>query len=117
MKWPPIGSPRAIGSSRSFSSSVTNIPSAQVREAELMHGRQAMLAAVGMIFPKVFGKLPAPWTEAVSTNPLEAQYQVRSEVVCETCIVWWMPSRLFSCWVHVWSALRLRAHHRLDRAI
>jgi hypothetical protein len=41
-----------------------------------MHGRQAMLAAVGMIFPKVFGKLPAPWAASVSVNPLEAQYQV-----------------------------------------
>jgi hypothetical protein len=48
----------------------------KVREAELMHGRVAMLAAVGMVFPKVFGKLPAPWAASVSTNPLEAQYQV-----------------------------------------
>merc|ERR1719343_968460 len=29
-----------------------------VREAELMHGRQAMLATVGFVFPKLFGKLP-----------------------------------------------------------
>ena len=32
-----------------------------VREAELMHGRQAMLACVGMVFPAIFGKLPVAW--------------------------------------------------------
>merc|ERR1719326_56128 len=50
-----------------------------VREAELMHGRQAMLACVGMVFPAIFGKLPVGWTAAVSTNPLEAQYQLPPE--------------------------------------
>ena len=46
-----------------------------VREAELMHGRQAMLAVVGFVAPALFGKLPVGWTADVSTNPLEAQYQ------------------------------------------
>merc|ERR1719263_2727669 len=32
-----------------------------VREAELMHGRQSMIACVGFIFPAVFGKLPTDW--------------------------------------------------------
>merc|ERR1719443_1560652 len=41
-----------------------------VREAELMHGRVSMLATVGFFFPAVFGKLPNPALEAVSTNPI-----------------------------------------------
>merc|ERR1719271_287377 len=46
-----------------------------VREAELMHGRQAMLATVGFLFPAYFGKLPGvAWVKDVSVNPLEAQY-------------------------------------------
>uniref|UniRef100_A0A6V2S9D8 Light harvesting protein n=1 Tax=Emiliania huxleyi TaxID=2903 RepID=A0A6V2S9D8_EMIHU len=49
---------------------------AQVREAELMHGRQAMLATVGFVFPKLFGKLPVDWAKDISLNPLEAQYQI-----------------------------------------
>mmetsp|Transcript_33821 Transcript_33821/g.109273 ORF Transcript_33821/g.109273 Transcript_33821/m.109273 type:complete len:130 (+) Transcript_33821:423-812(+) len=51
-----------------------------------MHGRQAMLAAVGMVFPKVFGKLPAPWAESVSTNPLEAQYQLPPVVLGQIAV-------------------------------
>merc|ERR1719171_2842597 len=47
-----------------------------VREAELMHGRQAMLACVGMVAPAIFGKLPVGWTADVSTNPLIAQNQL-----------------------------------------
>jgi len=47
-----------------------------VREAELMHGRQAMLATVGFVFPKLFGKLPVDWAKDISLNPLEAQYQI-----------------------------------------
>ena len=94
-----------------------------VREAELMHGRQSMLALVGFVFPgahpmtcappssvrrarqprgaaapplhrlllqrlglltrraplllaAVVGKLPVDWNEAVSTNPIAAQYEV-----------------------------------------
>jgi light-harvesting complex I chlorophyll a/b binding protein 1 len=54
-----------------------------VREAELMHGRQAMLAVVGFVFPAVFGKLPVAWTAAVSTNPLEAQYQLPPQVYAQ----------------------------------
>jgi len=51
-----------------------------VREAELMHGRQAMLACVGMVAPAIFGKLPVPWTADVSTNPLIAQSQLPDAV-------------------------------------
>ena len=54
-----------------------------VREAELMHGRQAMLAVVGFVFPAVFGKLPVAWTAGVSTNPLEAQYQLPPQIYAQ----------------------------------
>lgn len=47
-----------------------------VREAELMHGRQAMLATVGFVFPTLVGKLPVDWAKDISANPLEAQYQL-----------------------------------------
>jgi light-harvesting complex I chlorophyll a/b binding protein 1 len=57
-----------------------------VREAELMHGRQAMLATVGFIFPAVFGKLPVSWTADVSVNPLEAQYQLPDAVFYQVVI-------------------------------
>ena len=50
-----------------------------VRETELMHGRQAMLACVGFVAPALFGKLPVAWTADVSTNPLEAQSQLPPE--------------------------------------
>jgi len=56
------------------------------REAELMHGRQAMLATVGFVAPSLFGKLPVAWTQDVSTNPLEAQYQLPSEVLWQVVI-------------------------------
>jgi len=52
-----------------------------VREAELMHGRQSMLAVVGFVFPAVVGKLPVDWAADVSTNPLVAQYQLPSVVL------------------------------------
>merc|ERR1719506_310313 len=52
-----------------------------VREAELMHGRQAMLASVGMWFPAVFGKL---WGfEGLSDNPLVAQYELSDIAVAQ----------------------------------
>merc|ERR1719486_1885073 len=57
-----------------------------VREAELMHGRQAMLATVGFVAPSLFGKLPVAWTKDVSLNPLEAQYQLPPEVLYQVVI-------------------------------
>jgi len=54
-----------------------------VREAELMHGRQSMLAFVGFIFPALVGKLPVSWAEDVSVNPLVAQYQLPDVVVAQ----------------------------------
>ena len=57
-----------------------------VREAELMHGRQAMLAVVGFVAPALFGKLPVGWTADVSTNPLEAQYQLPPEIFWQVAI-------------------------------
>jgi len=49
------------------------------REAELMHGRIAQMAALGFIFPGLIGTLPGnEWTgvDAYSyTNPLEALYK------------------------------------------
>ena len=42
-----------------------------------MHGRQAMLATVGFVFPSLVGKLPVGWAADVSTNPIAAQYEVR----------------------------------------
>ena len=51
------------------------------REAELIHGRIAMVAAVGFLGPELFGTLPGnDWTGAnaySNTNPLEAFSQVR----------------------------------------
>lgn len=54
-----------------------------VREAELMHGRQSMLACVGFVAPSVFGKLNVPWTADVSTDPLTAQYQLPGVVLAQ----------------------------------
>jgi len=51
-----------------------------VREAELMHGRQAMLATVGFITPSALGKIV---NFDVSTNPLEAQYQLPGPVLAQ----------------------------------
>ena len=51
-----------------------------VREAELMHGRQAMLATVGFITPSALGKIV---NFDVSTNPLEAQYQLPGAVLAQ----------------------------------
>merc|ERR1719453_2467157 len=39
-----------------------------------------------MVFPAIFGKLPVQWTADVSTNPLEAQYQLPSEVFFQVVI-------------------------------
>jgi len=52
-----------------------------VREAELMHGRQAMLATVGFLFPAVIGRLPGGIYDGVSLNPLEAQFQLPDGVL------------------------------------
>jgi len=52
-----------------------------VREAELMHGRQSMLACVGFIFPAVFGRLPGGIYDDVSLNPIDAQYQMPDAVL------------------------------------
>lgn len=57
-----------------------------VREAELMHGRQSMLAVVGFIAPAVFGKIPVDWAADVSTNPLVAQYQLPDVVLAQLFI-------------------------------
>jgi len=54
-----------------------------VREAELMHGRQSMLACVGFIFPAVVGKVPGGMFDGVSTNPLIAQYQLPDAVLLQ----------------------------------
>jgi len=54
-----------------------------VREAELMHGRQAMLATVGFVFPATFGKLPVDWAADVSTNPIAAQYQIPPVILAQ----------------------------------
>merc|ERR1719329_1510187 len=54
-----------------------------VREAELMHGRQAMLATVGFVFPAAVGKLPSGWNDAVSVKPLEAQYQLPDDILAQ----------------------------------
>mmetsp|Transcript_130384 Transcript_130384/g.225780 ORF Transcript_130384/g.225780 Transcript_130384/m.225780 type:complete len:249 (-) Transcript_130384:205-951(-) len=56
------------------------------REVELMHGRQAMLACVGFVWPSVFGKLNVEWAESVSFNPLYAMYQLPNEVVAQLFI-------------------------------
>jgi len=65
-----------------FSTTVTELGGDlnYVREAELMHGRQAMLASVGMIFPAIFGKLDVDWAAEVSTNPIVAQYQLPDQI-------------------------------------
>jgi light-harvesting complex I chlorophyll a/b binding protein 1 len=52
-----------------------------LREAELMHGRQAMLATVGFVFPSLVGKLPVGWAADVSTNPIAAQYELPPAVL------------------------------------
>jgi hypothetical protein len=49
----------------------------KMRENELAHGRAAMLATVGLIFPAVFGKLPG--LEGVSANPILALSQCPPE--------------------------------------
>ncbi|KAL1498543.1 hypothetical protein AB1Y20_013864 [Prymnesium parvum] len=57
-----------------------------VREAELMHGRQAMLATVGFLAPAVFGRLPGGVYDSVSLNPLEAQYQLPEIVLIQLAV-------------------------------
>ena len=71
-----------------FSTTITELGGdlTYVREAELMHGRQAMLATVGFVAPALFGKLPVAWTADVSTNPLEAQAQLPPEVFYQVAI-------------------------------
>lgn len=70
-----------------FSTTITELGGdlSYVREAELMHGRQAMLATVGFVFPAVFGKLPGvEWVKDVPVNPLEAQYQLPTQILVQT---------------------------------
>jgi len=55
-----------------------------VREAELMHGRQAMFAVVGMVWPTWFGKIST--CEAVSSNPLAAQYELPDPVFTQVAV-------------------------------
>ena len=66
-----------------FSTTVTELGGdmAYVREAELMHGRQAMFATVGMVAPALFGKL-SPCAD-VSSNPLVAQYELPTPVLIQ----------------------------------
>jgi len=54
-----------------------------VREAELMHGRQAMLATVGFIWPSTFGKIIAA---DVPLDPLAAQYSLPVEVFAQVAV-------------------------------
>jgi len=71
-----------------FSTTITELGGdlRYVREAELMHGRQAMLATVGFVAPTLFGKLPVAWTKDVSLNPLEAQAQLPPEVFYQVAL-------------------------------
>ena len=54
-----------------------------VREAELMHGRQSMLAVVGFIWPSVFGKIIAA---DVPIDPLKAQYALPPTVFWQVAV-------------------------------
>eukprot|EP00325_Prymnesiales_sp_UTEX-LB-985_P027572 CAMPEP_0174716792 /NCGR_PEP_ID=MMETSP1094-20130205/24765_1 /TAXON_ID=156173 /ORGANISM="Chrysochromulina brevifilum, Strain UTEX LB 985" /LENGTH=210 /DNA_ID=CAMNT_0015916615 /DNA_START=39 /DNA_END=671 /DNA_ORIENTATION=+ len=69
-----------------FSTTITELGGdmAYVREAELMHGRQAMFATVGMFYPAVFGKLST--CADVSSNPLVAQYELPAPVLVQTAV-------------------------------
>jgi len=53
------------------------------REAELMHGRQAMLATVGFVWPSIFGKIIRA---DVPLDPLQAQYQLPNEILTQLII-------------------------------
>lgn len=53
-----------------------------VREAELMHGRQAMLATVGMIWPAKFFSIQP----GVSVDPLQAQYELPEGVLVQLLV-------------------------------
>jgi len=66
-----------------FSTTITELGGdlAYAREAELMHGRQAMLAVVGWTFPAVFGPIFAPAGSDISLDPLVAQYQLSPAVL------------------------------------
>jgi len=68
-----------------FSTTVTELGGDlnYVREAELMHGRQAMLATVGFITPSLIGKI-VPFD--ISTAPLEAQYQLPGPVIAQLMV-------------------------------
>merc|ERR1719502_2385682 len=68
-----------------FSTTITELGGdlKYVREAELMHGRQAMLACVGFVFPAVVGKLPTDWNADVSTNPIAAQYELPPQILAQ----------------------------------
>jgi len=49
-----------------------------VREAEIIHGRLAMLACLGWIAPE-FVRIPGPVYGAISSDPVLAQFQVPGE--------------------------------------
>jgi len=51
-----------------------------VREAELMHGRQAMFATVGMVAPSYFKIVNV---DGLSADPLTAQYELPSEITVQ----------------------------------
>jgi len=68
-----------------FSTTVTELGGDlnYVREAELMHGRQAMLATVGFIWPSTFGKIIAA---DVPLNPLEVQYSLPGPILAQLLV-------------------------------
>ena len=68
-----------------FSTTITELGGdlKYVREAELMHGRQSMLAVVGFFWPSTFGQLIAG---DYSANPLQAQYELPSEVLAQVVV-------------------------------
>ena len=41
------------------------------------------LVVTACAWQAVFGKLPVAWTETVSTNPLEAQYQLPTQILVQ----------------------------------
>lgn len=85
-----------------------------VREAELMHGRQSMLACVGFVFPAVFGKLPTSWSADVSTNPLEAQAQLPPAVLYQVVVFVFLCEGLRARLIFTGNEGRPAGDHGLD---
>ena len=83
-----------------------------VREAELMHGRQAMLACVGMVAPKLFGKLST--CSEVSTNPLVAQYELPTPVFYQLVISIFIAEALRSRIIYDGDSSRAPGDHGFD---